>query len=185
MFQNPPSRSDELSSFFFSSIVQNLTVFSIIYMIRIRIFGRGELIQRTFLGARYLVNQDWIIGRTSTCGLKCSCRNPTMLHGGNMGGMLRLVSKLVLVTQPDNMSGRLMIVQTSKLLKAPHKHRTCCTRYPGPRRGDMMHYSSETWRVLTSKKSIITYSHRCVHASMPAKAGTRLLSSRPSSDSRA
>ena len=33
-----------------SSKVQNLTVFSIIYMIRIRFFGSGELIQRTFSG---------------------------------------------------------------------------------------------------------------------------------------
>ena len=32
----------------FPSKVQNLTVFSIIYMIRIRFFGSGESIQRTF-----------------------------------------------------------------------------------------------------------------------------------------
>ena len=32
-------------SFIFPSKVQNLTVFSIIYMIRIRFFGPGELIQ--------------------------------------------------------------------------------------------------------------------------------------------
>ena len=36
----------------FSSKVQNLTVFSIIYMIRIRFFGPGELIQRHFSGAQ-------------------------------------------------------------------------------------------------------------------------------------
>ena len=39
--------SDELC-LHFSSKVQNLTVFSIIYMIRIRFFGPGELIQRYF-----------------------------------------------------------------------------------------------------------------------------------------
>ena len=33
---------------FFSAKVQNLAVFSFIYMIRIRFFGPGELIQRTF-----------------------------------------------------------------------------------------------------------------------------------------
>ena len=37
----------------FSSKVQNLTVFSIIYMIRTRFFGPGELIQRYFSGAQY------------------------------------------------------------------------------------------------------------------------------------
>ena len=37
----------------FPSKVHNLTVFSIIYMIRIRFFGSGELIQRTFRAARY------------------------------------------------------------------------------------------------------------------------------------
>ena len=38
----------------FSSKVQNLTVFLIIYMIRIRFFGPGELIQNGFSAARYL-----------------------------------------------------------------------------------------------------------------------------------
>ena len=37
----------------FSSKVPNLTFFSIIDMIRIRFFGLGELIQRTFRAARY------------------------------------------------------------------------------------------------------------------------------------
>ena len=37
----------------FFSKVQNLTVFSIIYMIRIRFFGPGELNQRTFSAAQY------------------------------------------------------------------------------------------------------------------------------------
>ena len=37
----------------FSAKVQNLTVFSIIYMIRIRFFGPGELIQNYFSGAQY------------------------------------------------------------------------------------------------------------------------------------
>ena len=41
--------SDELF-LHFSSKVQNLTVFSIIYMIRIRFFGLGELIKRYFSG---------------------------------------------------------------------------------------------------------------------------------------
>ena len=36
----------------FSAKVQNLTVFSIIYMIRIRFFGPGELIQNYFRRAR-------------------------------------------------------------------------------------------------------------------------------------
>ena len=39
---------------FFPSKVQNLTVFSIIYMIRIRFFGPGELIQNGFSAAQYL-----------------------------------------------------------------------------------------------------------------------------------
>ena len=37
----------------FSSKVQNLTVFSIIHMIRIRFFRPGELIQNGFRAARY------------------------------------------------------------------------------------------------------------------------------------
>ena len=37
----------------FSEKVQNLTVFSIIYMIRIRFFGPGELIQNYFRRAQY------------------------------------------------------------------------------------------------------------------------------------
>ena len=38
---------------FFSEKVQNLTVFSVIYMIRIRFFGPGELIQNYFSGAQW------------------------------------------------------------------------------------------------------------------------------------
>ena len=38
----------------FSSKVQNLTVFSIIYMIRIRFFGPRELVQKYFRAARYV-----------------------------------------------------------------------------------------------------------------------------------
>ena len=49
------SLSDEL--FLFCSKVQNLTVFSIIHMIRIRFFGSGELIQNRFRRARYLYIQ--------------------------------------------------------------------------------------------------------------------------------
>ena len=45
------SLSDELF-LHFSSKVQNLTVFSIIYMIRIRCFGPGELIQKYFSAAQ-------------------------------------------------------------------------------------------------------------------------------------
>ena len=45
------SLSDELF-LHFSAKVQNLTVFSIIYMIRIRFFGPGELIQNGFRAAR-------------------------------------------------------------------------------------------------------------------------------------
>ena len=37
----------------FPSKVQNLTVFSIIYMIRIRFFGPGELNQNGFSGTRF------------------------------------------------------------------------------------------------------------------------------------
>ena len=37
----------------FSAKVQNLTVFSFIYMIRIRFFGPGELIQNGFRAAQY------------------------------------------------------------------------------------------------------------------------------------
>ena len=39
-------------SFIFPSKVPNLTVFSIIYMIRIRFFGPGELIQNGFAAAQ-------------------------------------------------------------------------------------------------------------------------------------
>ena len=46
------SLSDELF-LHFSSKVRNLTVFSNIYMIRIRFFGSGELIQKGFSAARY------------------------------------------------------------------------------------------------------------------------------------
>ena len=63
-FSNPP---DELAQHFskknplrtndssiFPSKVQNLTVFSIIYVIRIRFFGPGELIQNGFSAAQYV-----------------------------------------------------------------------------------------------------------------------------------
>ena len=43
---------------FFSWKVQNLTVFSIIYMIRIRFFGPVELNQRTFSDAQYSSRQE-------------------------------------------------------------------------------------------------------------------------------
>ena len=69
MFENPPNPPDELAqhvskknlfrtnySSIFSSKVQNLTVFSIIYMIRIRFFGPQELIQKHFRAARYPVD---------------------------------------------------------------------------------------------------------------------------------
>ena len=46
------SPSDELF-LHFSSKVQNLTVFSIINMIRLRFFGPGELIQNGFSAAQY------------------------------------------------------------------------------------------------------------------------------------
>ena len=48
--KNP--RRTNYSSIFLSK-VQNLTVFSIIYMIRIRFFGPGELIQNGFSAAQY------------------------------------------------------------------------------------------------------------------------------------
>ena len=41
----------------FTSKVQNLTVFSMIYMIRIPFFGPGELIQRYFRAARCLLRE--------------------------------------------------------------------------------------------------------------------------------
>ena len=65
MFQNPQTRHMNKPNMFrkknpfwtnyssiFSSKVQNLTVFSIIYMIRIRFFGPRELIQKNFRRAR-------------------------------------------------------------------------------------------------------------------------------------
>ena len=45
------SFSDELF-LHFSSKVQNQTVYSIVYMIRIRFFGPGELFQKGFRGAQ-------------------------------------------------------------------------------------------------------------------------------------
>ena len=57
------SPSDELF-LHFSSKVQNLTVFSIIYMIRIRFFGFGELIQNGFSTAQYKPN-DYHISEAS------------------------------------------------------------------------------------------------------------------------
>ena len=54
------SLSDELF-LNFSSKVQNLTVFSIMYMIRIRFFGPSELIQKYFRAARY-----WSLSRCVT-----------------------------------------------------------------------------------------------------------------------
>ena len=50
-FEKHPFRTNYSS--IFSTKVQNLTVFSIIYMIRIRCFGPGELIQKYFRAARY------------------------------------------------------------------------------------------------------------------------------------
>ena len=65
MFQNPQTRQMNWPNMFrkenpgrtnYSSIypskVENLTVFSIIDMIRIRFFGQGELIQKGFRAAR-------------------------------------------------------------------------------------------------------------------------------------
>ena len=66
MFQDPQTRQMNLPNMFrkkkknrrtnyssiFPSKVQNLTVFSIIYMIRIRFFGPGELIQNGFSAAQ-------------------------------------------------------------------------------------------------------------------------------------
>ena len=56
---NPPdelaenvSEKNPCHSSIFPSKVQNLTVFSIIYMIRIRFFGPQELIQNGFSAAR-------------------------------------------------------------------------------------------------------------------------------------
>ena len=64
MFENPQTRQMNDPKMFrknlfrtnyssFSSKVQNLTVFSVISMIRIRFFGPGELFQRRFRAARY------------------------------------------------------------------------------------------------------------------------------------
>ena len=50
------SLSDELF-LHFSSKVQHLTVFSIIYMIRIRFFGPGELKSENFFGRTVLTNE--------------------------------------------------------------------------------------------------------------------------------
>ena len=50
------SLSDDLF-LHFKSKVQNLTVVSIIYMIRIRFFGPGELKTRTLSGARYAMSR--------------------------------------------------------------------------------------------------------------------------------
>ena len=53
----------------FSEKVQNLTVFSIIYMIRIRFFGPGELIQKYFRRARYAFSSNmssWVSVPSST-----------------------------------------------------------------------------------------------------------------------
>ena len=45
----------------FSSKVQNLTVFSIVYMIRIRFFGPRELIQRYFSAAQCSEGTDSLV----------------------------------------------------------------------------------------------------------------------------
>ena len=50
---NKKALSDELF-LHFSSTVENLTVFSIIYMVRIRCFGPVELIQNGFSAAQYI-----------------------------------------------------------------------------------------------------------------------------------
>ena len=53
-FEKKPARSPSDELFLhFSAKVQNLAVFSFIYMIRIRFFGPGELIQKYFRAARY------------------------------------------------------------------------------------------------------------------------------------
>ena len=53
----------------FSSKVQNLTVFSIIYKIRIRFFGPGELFQKYFSAAQYFYykNKWWLHFNKSGC----------------------------------------------------------------------------------------------------------------------
>ena len=66
-FSRPSNPPDELAenvskknlrrtnySFIFSAKVQNLAVFSFIYMIRIRCFGPGELNQNYFRAAQYM-----------------------------------------------------------------------------------------------------------------------------------
>ena len=79
MFQDPQTRqmnlpklfrkkkipSDELF-FHFSAKVQNLAVFSFVYMIRIRFFGPGELIQNYFRAAQYHANSHKSSTRTRT-----------------------------------------------------------------------------------------------------------------------
>ena len=47
----------------FSSKVQNLTVFSIIYMIRIRFFGPGKLIQNGFSATQF--RQSCYVGNSA------------------------------------------------------------------------------------------------------------------------
>ena len=64
--------SDELF-FIFLSKVQNLTVFSIIYMIRIRFFGPREIIQNGFRAAQYsLRRHSQLLNQPSIVGF-CSC----------------------------------------------------------------------------------------------------------------
>ena len=56
----------------FSSKVQNLTVFSIIYMIRIRFFGPVELIQNGFSAAQYAAQEN-VHGPLSSVGAPHRC----------------------------------------------------------------------------------------------------------------
>ena len=64
------SLSDELF-LHCSAKVQNLTVFSFIYMIRIRFFGPGELIQKGFRAAQYMhhLAAAWFLGESQLAWL--------------------------------------------------------------------------------------------------------------------
>ena len=73
MFRKNPFRTNYSS--FFSSKVQNLIVFPIIYMIRIRFFGPGELIQKASGTVRTVVcfakYSCWEYSRASCRALVC------------------------------------------------------------------------------------------------------------------
>ena len=74
-------------SSFFSAKVQNLAVFSFIYMIRIRFFGPRELNQKGFSGARYMFFSH-LPHLSSSRSLPHSpirwdrIRKPALIHGG-------------------------------------------------------------------------------------------------------